>query len=550
MRFIAAAVLLPSLAFAGVSNPFPGVKLVESGGSAMIIANLCAPGIKVRATKYDERRGTPQTWAGRVGVQAAINADFFDFPGWSLVNGRARGNGEDWPANKQYFESRSYWQFGLFNADLQQNAAVGPPPSPWATEIVGGHNILIRDGQSLGPSFDGDGVLTGGHRRTAIGLSKDRRTLFLFATNNSVTGTGIVSAMRALQAEGGGPAIDIATNVDGGGSSQMFVQGRGQVITSGREVNNHLGIYASGSGIAPNCNNIPPRGTLDAVSCDSIAGWAQDQNVDKSAIPVHVYFGGPAGSGAAGLPVTAGDKRADLCTPLGSCEHAFSFPPPLSFFDNKPHPIHAYAIDSEGGQNPELANSPKTLTCNRMPPAGVRRHIVNGDAYAAWNFSGLYDQQPLSDSAFAAIRKGPAFPAKPVMQRGEGLPEVYLIDSGIRRHVPNPEVAKWWHLDLATVKVVPKAEIEALPLGPPLRSRPWLIKATGPEVDLVDDDLSDLVAAMGRQVPGVAQVEPVAPTPTEVQKQGEMMKTEGGCSTAPGSLLALAVLGLLRRRRC
>ena len=54
----------------------------------------------------------------------------------------------------------------------------------------------------------------------------------IVATNNSVTGTGIVSAMRALQAEGGGPAIDIATNVDGGGSSQMFVQGRGQVITS------------------------------------------------------------------------------------------------------------------------------------------------------------------------------------------------------------------------------------------------------------------------------------------------------------------------------
>ena len=32
----------------------------------------------------------------------------------------------------------------------------------------------------------------------------------------------------------------------------------------------------------------------------------------------------------------AGDARADLCTPLGSCEHAFTMPPPLSFFDGQP----------------------------------------------------------------------------------------------------------------------------------------------------------------------------------------------------------------------
>lgn len=181
------------------------------------------------------RKDLPGQLAGlqRNGLALAVGADFFDFPGRTLVNGRARGGGEDWPADKQFFESRSYWYFGLFTAGLQQDANVGPAGLPWMTEIVGGHNVLIRDGQSLAPNFDGDGVLAGGHRRTAIGMSRDRRTLFMMSTNKLLNGTGIVAELLALAGEAGAPAIDVATNVDGGGGSQLYVEGQGQVITSG-----------------------------------------------------------------------------------------------------------------------------------------------------------------------------------------------------------------------------------------------------------------------------------------------------------------------------
>ena len=42
----------------------------------------------------------------------------------------------------------------------------------------------------------------------------------------------------------------------GGGSSQMYVKGQGQIVTSGRLVANHLGIVATGKGASPMCPKI------------------------------------------------------------------------------------------------------------------------------------------------------------------------------------------------------------------------------------------------------------------------------------------------------
>lgn len=513
--------LVSGTALANVSHPFPGVTLVTNGSSAMVITDLCAPGVSVRATKYSERRGTPQQWGQAVGVQAAINVDFFDFPGWTLVNGRARGGGEDWPADKQFFESRSYWYFGLFTAGLQQDANVGPAGLPWMTEIVGGHNVLIRDGQSLAPNFDGDGVLAGGHRRTAIGMSRDRRTLFMMSTNKLLNGTGIVAELLALAGEAGAPAIDVATNVDGGGSSQLYVEGQGQVITSGRQVNNHLGVYASGQGLAANCNNIPPRGSLDAVSCEGVSGWAQDQNVADTAIDAHVYFNGPAGAGV-GVPVRAATRREDLCTALGSCDHSFTLPLPRSLMDGQPHAVHAYAIDSEGGTNAELGGSPRTLTCEQAAPEGVLRHVVDPDSFAAWKFDFFQDVQPLSDALLGSRAIKAPWPARPELIQGTGQPEVYLVDGAQRRHVPNPAIAAAWRLELATRREVPVSALAAYPVGPPLRA-PWLVRGSGPALYVLD------VVPLA---PPAKRVEVPAPAPQSAPPEPTMSAVLGGCSAA------------------
>ncbi|MCA9516767.1 MAG: phosphodiester glycosidase family protein, partial [Myxococcales bacterium] len=237
---------------ATVTHPHPGVTLARTSSAALVVVDLCAAGVSVRATAYGERKATPSTWANKagVGVDVAINADFFDFPGATLVINRARGAGQDWQADKQFFEVRSYWEFGPGLARWQPNAAVAPAAAPAVTEVVGGHIPIIQGGQSLGPGFNGDPTITTAHRRTGIGMSADRRTLFLYVSDANQTGATMVATMQNLAGAAGAPPIDVATNEDGGGSSQMYVRGVGALFETGRLVANHLGIHATGSGDA------------------------------------------------------------------------------------------------------------------------------------------------------------------------------------------------------------------------------------------------------------------------------------------------------------
>ncbi len=282
--------LLGVPALAAVSKPHTGITLVRTGNASLAVVDLCASGVSVRATKYAERKATAEQWAtrGDVNAQVAVNADFFDNGVWSWVIGRARGAGEDWPAGTTLREIRQYWQFGPRFAELQGNASVGPAAG--VTEIVGSHNVLISEGRSLGPNFDGDGVLQSGARRTAVGLSKDKATLFLFTTNDALTGTGMVNQMVGLASEAGAPPIWVATNMDGGGSTQMYVAGLGSVISSTRQVNNHLGVRATGSGRPTHCPAFPWEAqwvgagfaqgtTMTLVPGQQEPGWVEVKNV-------------------------------------------------------------------------------------------------------------------------------------------------------------------------------------------------------------------------------------------------------------------------------
>ncbi len=194
---------------AAQTHPFPGVTMVRDGGGTMIVADLCAAGVSVRATRYGEGRATPGAWGARgdVGAAIAINGDFYDFPSAASVSGRARAAGEDWPPGTQNVnpEVRSYWQFGPHLAGLVAPSTIAPPGPPAVTEIVGAHNVIIRGGRSLAPDFDGDGVLQSAHARTAIGLSADGRYLYLFATRTLMTGTALANAVLGYAARGAAP---------------------------------------------------------------------------------------------------------------------------------------------------------------------------------------------------------------------------------------------------------------------------------------------------------------------------------------------------------
>jgi hypothetical protein len=119
-----------------------------------------------------------------------------------------------------------------------------------------------------------------------------------------------------------------------------------------------------GTGAAPAPAPSPTRGSLDSVSCDAIAGWAQDPNSAGSAIPVDVYVDGPAGTGTGLGRFTAGDARSDLCSAIGSCDHGYTLQPPASLYDGHAHSIYVYGIAvTPGAPNSLLTGSPRTLHC-------------------------------------------------------------------------------------------------------------------------------------------------------------------------------------------
>lgn len=235
-------------------------------------------------------------------------------------------------------------------------------------------------------------------------------------------------------------------------------------------------------------SDLPPRGYLDAADCNGLSGWAQDPDAPATSIDVHLYFGGPAGSGAPAERVFANISRQDLCTAIGSCDHGFDLPVPRSLMDGAAHPIHAYGIDTSGSNNAELSDSPKSLTC-APAESGVRRHVVDPASYTAWGLSDVQDIRPVTDATFNGYAVGPDWPATPQLVQGAGLPEVYVVDGSFKRHVVSPDSAAQWHLDLSQVQVVPVAQIQAMPTGPDLRERPMGIHCSAPDIDLLDDPL-------------------------------------------------------------
>ncbi len=232
-----------------------------------------------------------------------------------------------------------------------------------------------------------------------------------------------------------------------------------------------------------------PIGYLDSASCDGMVGWAQDPDAPDAPIDVHLYFGGPAGTpGAPSIATRAEVHRDDLCAAIGSCAHGYGMRSPYSLHDGQPHPVHAYGIDSGGGNNPQLSNSPRDLVCAPVA-SGFRRKVPSSGSFDRWHFDSFWDVLPLDAASADAMPEGPAFPEEPELVNLASTPgDVWLVDRGVRRQLTAELVASW-RVDLSSVEILPGDAFEALVEGPPLRARPLLFIRGG--LWLVDDELPD-----------------------------------------------------------
>jgi len=231
-----------------------------------------------------------------------------------------------------------------------------------------------------------------------------------------------------------------------------------------------------------------PIGALEAADCAGVRGWGQDPDQPTAAIDVHVYFnagpGDPLGSAVA---VNASEQRDDLCEMLGSCEHGYALELPLGVRDGAAHPVWVFGIDLEGVNNP-LLGGPLEVTCPPPPiVGGVRRWVMAPEILTAWQFQLFVDMLKVDDAGLMALPESDPWPAAPTLltsDAGDGV--LWIVDGIHRREVPAEHVDAWRFV-AANAVVTPAAELSAMPLGPDLRVRPFLVQGTMPAVYVLDD---------------------------------------------------------------
>lgn len=221
----------------------PGPKRIRA-----VRVDLCQPGVQMRVTASGERGQRPSAWGAAVGATAAINGGFFNPSNPRQYDSTLRGitynAGNRWP-DAQDSARQGYVAFGVRRSVLFSEG-LAPPSESWFEEAVnGGVPILVAG------AIQGDDALL---PRTAVGLSEDRRYAFLVvvdgrsASSVGITRTELANLLLSFGAHD-------AMNMDGGGSTAMWVAGRGLVNSPSdgteRRTLNQLGVIVGEAGPLP-----------------------------------------------------------------------------------------------------------------------------------------------------------------------------------------------------------------------------------------------------------------------------------------------------------
>lgn len=238
-----------------VTEPYDGVRHIFRTTAVpqrihILEVDLANPKIRLRATRSEHRKRVVSSFADLYGCQMAVNGDFFSFTDYS-TSGLAVGHAEAW-SDSPDTASQGFVAFGVDNrVGISAPAAVVNPPKDWMSDVVGGRPLIVKDGARI--VFDNCTGFCARNPRTAVGFNED--TLYLVV----VDGRSASSVGMSLN-ELGQLMVDLgatrALNLDGGGSSTMYVKKEGGVQNSPsdgiqRVVANHLGVCV-----------VPPLGTV------------------------------------------------------------------------------------------------------------------------------------------------------------------------------------------------------------------------------------------------------------------------------------------------
>lgn len=239
----------PARALDRTSYPYRGVMHLhrEAPGldAHIVTIDLQAGECDVVATRPAERHATVSDWAREQRVQIAINANFYD----ESTCGLTMGEGRVW---RDAYTSQCEGSMAFGRDGLALRAAVFDStgwtrhsPVAWAQNVVTGLPLLMLRGQAYFDRHE-PRVVFDPHPRTAVGLTADGGTLVLLVADGRRAGIpGLTSLeMLPLLEEF---AVRDAVNLDGGGSTTLFIAAEGGVVNRPsdrreRVVANHLGV--------------------------------------------------------------------------------------------------------------------------------------------------------------------------------------------------------------------------------------------------------------------------------------------------------------------
>lgn len=207
--------------------------------NVLILDHVRTAGIRVSpGSRPPARVGT---WATEIGAQAALNANWF-----------STGGGFDGPfvADGTVFGGHDHGYTALFGFTAEKRLAtqhhtvVNDLVEERVVQAVAGHPTLVDRGR-VTTDFGGDPTFTRRHPRTAIGAAYGGEiVVFVTVDGRSPGARGMTGAETAsLMTDLG---VSHGVMLDGGGSSAMWIEGRGVVNVQsdpGRRVGNQIAIY-------------------------------------------------------------------------------------------------------------------------------------------------------------------------------------------------------------------------------------------------------------------------------------------------------------------
>lgn len=215
------------------SDPNPGVRYLHRTTSTpceihALLVDLRHPGVRIAATPYRDRWASVSEHARARGAAAAINGGFYTKTARPM--GLAAGGGVMWPS------AAHDPAMGFFAIDRRGRPLLHAPEDSLddrtlasIAEAVSGRPILVRDGEIDLLALDSFETSNQRQPRTAIGLDASGHTAILVVVDSrrrASRGMTLYELSRLMIELGAADAL----NLDGGGSSEMFVARAGGVV--------------------------------------------------------------------------------------------------------------------------------------------------------------------------------------------------------------------------------------------------------------------------------------------------------------------------------